>query len=154
MTNETMLRNVIKEMIKQELEENSTSGATPGFMSPNAFQGNSDMGKKKHHSNVEVASDYTLIEPEVKADSVKEARSKYLDYKHNSSGTPIQKIGRTLAEMSRSLTEIEDAVSMVARLKTETNTPNSQLWKRSLKHILKIEGRVIKLAHRLRELKQ
>jgi uncharacterized protein (DUF362 family) len=38
MSAEQTLREMIREIIKQELEENSTSAATPGYLTPNAFK--------------------------------------------------------------------------------------------------------------------
>lgn len=153
--NEETLRSLIREIIVQELEENSTSAATPGYMTPNAFQGNSAPGKNKHHSNVAATREYTIVEPEVSADpTIKEGRSRYLDFKQDESATVAQKIGRTLMEMNKSLTEMERVVTMASRLKTETNTPQSSLWRRSLNHLVKVEGRILKLAHRIQELKQ
>jgi hypothetical protein len=154
MTQEDLVREMIREMIKTELEENSTSGATPGFMTPNAFQGTSERGKKTHDQNATAASGYSLVKDDDNADPLKEGRSRYLDYKNDDSATSVQKIGRALSELNKSLNEMERVVTMASRLKTETNTSNSQLWKRTLSHLVKAEGRVLKLAHKIQELKK
>jgi hypothetical protein len=154
MINEETIRAMIREMIRQELEENSTSGATPGYMTPNAFQGTSEKGKRKHDDNVDKTREYTVVENDESTDPVNEGRSHYLDYKNKGTANSIQRIGKSITEINRSLTEVERAITMASRLKTETNTTNDQLWKRSLKHLMKIEGRILKMAHALRELKQ
>jgi hypothetical protein len=136
MINEETVRALIREMIRQELEENSSTGSAGGaFMTPKAF---------KKTDGTDTEDDQGLLE----------ARSHYLDYKNKGSASSIQRIGKSIAEINRSLTEVERAITMASRLKTETNTANDQLWKRSLKHLMKIEGRILKMAHALRELKQ
>lgn len=54
------LRRVIRELIEQELEEISTSAATPGFQTPHAFRGKSEAGKKKARKNAEQAG-YKIV---------------------------------------------------------------------------------------------
>ena len=44
------LKEIIRELIKNELDEVSTSGATPGYNTPNAFTGGVGKGKKKKRS--------------------------------------------------------------------------------------------------------
>ena len=41
------LKEIIRELIKKELDEASTSAATPGYQTPYAFTGKSAKGKKK-----------------------------------------------------------------------------------------------------------
>lgn len=54
------LAKLIKELAKQELEEISTSAATPGFQSPNAFRGDSEAGKAKARKNASQAG-YEIV---------------------------------------------------------------------------------------------
>lgn len=53
---------LIKELLEEieELEETSTSAATPGYQTPNAFGGGSAAGKAKARQNSEQAG-YKLI---------------------------------------------------------------------------------------------
>lgn len=54
------LRKLIRELIEEELDEVTTSAATPGFQTPNAFRGSSDAGKEKAKKNATQAG-YTIV---------------------------------------------------------------------------------------------
>jgi hypothetical protein len=147
---ESQLRAMIREQIKNELEEISASGAAAGFDSPNAFaKGNSVFRKKLGQT-----AGYTLS-PKTgeEGGKVDEARSHYDLYKADESATPKQKLGRAIAEINRQMNEIDKVIGMNARLKQETNTSSSGMWKRTMKHLSKMESRMISLSNKIRELK-
>jgi hypothetical protein len=54
------LRKLIKEIAKEELEEITTSAATPGYLTPKAFRGSSKSGKDKTRKNANQAG-YKLV---------------------------------------------------------------------------------------------
>jgi hypothetical protein len=129
------LREMIREMIKQELEENSTSAATPGYLTPMAFKKTDPEGDGPE----------LMVKKNLK-------ENRYLEFKQ-SEGTTAQKIGRAITEINRSLTELSHVVEMSARLKTECNVEGTGLWKRTGKHLAKMEGKLVSLSNKIRELK-
>ena len=71
MSNQAKLKQIVRELIKKEVEEASTSSATPGYQTPYAFSGGRKKDKKKKkkiangitlwNRNVEKAGDYKKI---------------------------------------------------------------------------------------------
>jgi hypothetical protein len=155
MTNDSirqMIREMINEEIERELDEVSTSAATPGYMTPNAFAGPGASGKAKMKKNSEQAG-YKLVGEGTDDDRIDEGRSHYANYKADTSATPKQKIGRALAEVSRTLDTLDKAIRINHRLKSEENLGSGQLWKRTNNALMKIESRLMGMVRRIQELK-
>lgn len=149
----TDIRALIREMIKQELEETSTTAATPGYQTPNAFRGNSSAGKAKMRKNA-LQGGYTMVDGQaVEDECLNEGKQRYHEFKNDPSQTPRQKIGRALSEVNRNLLEIDRQLKMNSRLKTEAGMESTQLWKRTNQALLKIDGTLQQIVRRIRELK-
>jgi hypothetical protein len=148
------IRALIREMIKQELEEVTASGATPGYMTPKAFTGGSEKGESMRKKLAQV-SGYTLSDKNIdEVDSaINESRSRYADYKSDSSTSPRQKIGKAVRQLNTTLDEMDSVLAMNSRLKTESNMESSQLWKRTANQLVKMENKLGSIANRIRELK-
>ena len=69
MTKLDTLRKLIKELVDEELDETSTSAATPGFLIPGAFRGNSAAGKAKQRKN-SMQAGYEMIGTQEPADNM------------------------------------------------------------------------------------
>ena len=134
------LKEFIREIIKDELEEASTSSATPGYQTPMAFSGGRKKDKKKR-KDIANAAGY---------DVVKEGR--YHDYRNDESLTPKQKIGRSMREIRDSLNELNKLVKMNVRLKNELNVDSRSYWKNTHKALNKISERLVKLANKVGQL--
>lgn len=147
---ESELRDLVREQIKKELEEISASGGAAGFDSPKAFAGKNNVHRKK----LGQTAGYTLspVSGE-EGGKIDEARSHYDLYKADESATPKQKLGRAIAEINRQMNEIDRVIGMNARLKQESNLSNSGMWKRTMRHLSKMESRMITLSSKIRELK-
>lgn len=150
------LSSIIREMIKKELEEVSTSSGAGPFDTPNAFTGGTKSGEKRR-KQIATQAGYTLAH---KSDDdsdegvpLSEARSRYLEFKSDPTASPKQKIGRAISEINRQLTELSRVVEMSAKLKTETNIESSGLWKRTGAHLSKMENKILEISQRIRELK-
>ena len=55
------LKEIIRELVKKELEEATTSGATPGYQTPNAFTGGVGKGKKKKKEISTNSTGYNVV---------------------------------------------------------------------------------------------
>ena len=55
------LKEIIRELIRNELEEATTSGATPGYQTPNAFTGGAGKGKKKKKEISTNSTGYNVV---------------------------------------------------------------------------------------------
>ena len=134
------LKEIIRELIKKELGEASTSAATPGYQTPMAFSGGRKKDKKKKKD----------IAKAVYNESINEGR--YHDYRNDESMTPKQKIGRSMREIRDSLNELNRLVKMNVRLKNELKVDSRSYWKNTHKALNKISERLVKLANKVGQL--
>ena len=136
------LKEIIRELIKNELEEASTSANVPGYQTPYAFRGKRKKDKDKEKKIATNSTGY---------DRVNEGR--YHDYRNDKTMTPKQKIGRSMREIRDSLNELNRLVKMNVRLKNELNVDSRSYWKNTHKALNKISERLVKLANKVGQLK-
>ena len=151
---EDKLRELIRRRMDEMLDEISTTANVAGYLTPYAFRGD----KKDSTSHVRSLAKrigYTLTkrgeEDTKKGDTLKE--NYYYEYRNDTSKLPHQKIGNAISEMNKQLKLVERALRMNARLKKEYGVSNDRLWKRTQHQMTKLEGKLIELAGRLREMR-
>ena len=127
---------LLKELIRQELEEVSTSSATPGYMTPNAFSGK---GKKDRRKKIASGSGYV-------------SEGKYHDWRNDEDFTPRQKIGRSMREVNYTLKNLSKQIDMAVRLKNELKVDSSSYWKNTHKALGKIAERLVRLSNKIGKL--
>ena len=135
------LKEIIRELIKNELDEVSTSGATPGYNTPNAFTGGVGKGKKKKREISTNSTGYNVVR-----------EGRYHDYRNDESLTPKQKIGHSMREVRDSLQHLEGLVKMNVKLKNELKVNSQSYWKNTHKALNKISERLVKLANKVGQL--
>ena len=135
------LKEIIRELIKKELDEATTSGATPGYQTPNAFTGGIGKGKKKKREISTNSTGYNVVK-----------EGKYHDYRNDDTLTAKQKIGRSMREVRDSLLHLEGLVKMNVKLKNELNVDSRSYWKNTHKALNKISERLVKLANKVGQL--
>jgi hypothetical protein len=139
-----ILRKYIRELIQQELDEASVTGAIDGGegppKTPYAFSGGrkKDKDKKK---KITQAAGYSKVH-----------EGKYHNYRNDESMTPKQKIGLSMREVRDSLNQLEGLVKMNVRLKNELNVNSQSYWKNTHKALHKISERLVKLANKVGQL--
>ena len=104
------LKEIIRELIRKELSEASTTSNVAGYETPMAFSGGRKKDKKKRKDISTNSTGYNVV---------KEGR--YHDYRNDESMTPKQKIGRSMREVRDSLQHLEGLVKMNVKLKNELN---------------------------------
>ena len=138
-------RNYIREIIKQELDEASVTGAIDGGegppKTPNAFQAKRKKDKNKEEEIATNSTGYNVVK-----------EGKYQDYRNDDSLTPKQKIGHSMREVRDSLSNLEKMVKMNVRLKNELNVGSQSYWKNTHKALHKISERLVKLANKVGQL--
>jgi len=142
-----------------ELDEMSTTASVPGYQTPYAFHDMEDdkkgSGKKKQKDNAETATDYELVKDSIYKRMMKSLNeTSYREYKKDPTSTPQQKVNRGIMEVNKMLAEIEKIVTNNLRLKTETGMQSGHFWKTTGKRFAKINERMLRVAHRLKELSQ
>ena len=139
------LKEIIKELIRQELKEVSVTGAIDGGegppKTPYAFGKNRKKDKKKEDEVSTNSTGYKKVN-----------EGKYHDYRNDDTMTPKQKIGRSMREVRDGLNHLEKLVKMNVRLKNELKVNSNSYWKNTHKALHKISERLVKLANKVGQL--
>ena len=135
------LREIIRELIRKELEEATTTGNIAGYETPMAFTGGKGKGKKKKREIATNSTGYNVVK-----------EGKYHDYRNDDTLTSKQKIGRSMREVRDSLLHLEGLVKMNVKLKNELNVDSRSYWKNTHKALNKISERLVKLANKVGQL--
>ena len=115
-------------------------------------------GKKKQKANAETATNYELVNDSIYKKMITQMEdlheTSYREYKQDPTSTPQQKVNRGIMEVNKMLAEIEKIVNNNLRLKTETGVQSGHFWKTTGNRFRKINERMLRVAHRLKELSQ
>ena len=157
MTNEEKLKELIRGIIEEELNEMTTTGDVAGYNIPMAFQGNVAKNKARKRGiatqlgmKLTPRGEKDLNRP---ADKLTEAKLRYHEYKKDESGTPTQKIAKAISEVNRNLQEMERVIRMNTRLQKESGIASEALYNRTRQGLLKLEARLLHLAGKVREIR-
>lgn len=163
---ELKLREHIRKMVRELMGEISTTAGVPGYLTPMAFSGEKDrtasvdrMAKrigytltargKKDNKGDKLTESYNKLKDEFKTLT----ENYYYEYRNDTSKLPHQKIGTAISELNKQLKLVERALKMNSRLKKEYGISNDRLWKRTKSQMAKLEGKLVELAGRLREMR-
>jgi len=130
------IRETIRELVDDEIEEMTATGDAQGFGTPLAFDPDEESSLDEQFERV-VAG-------------MNEGGDPYYAWRNDETATPKMKIGRAISEINKQLTEMAKVVKRSARLKTEMGVPNSDLWKRTNASLMKIEQRMTGIAQQIR----
>ena len=115
-------------------------------------------GKKKQKDNATNSTGYEMVNDSIYKKMMNQLENlneiSYREYKKDPTSTPQQKINRGIMEVNKMLAEIERIVNNNVRLKTETGVQSGHFWKTTGKRFAKINERMLRVAHRLKELSQ
>ena len=145
MSTRDKLKEIIRELIKQELDESSVTGNIDGGegppKTPYAFGKNRKKDKKKEDEISTNSTGYSKVN-----------EGKYHDYRNDDTMSPKQKIGRSMREVRDGLNHLEKLVKMNVRLKNELSVNSDSYWKNTHKALHKISERLVKLANKVGQL--
>ena len=156
--NEKHFRELIREAIRKELDEMTTTGAVAGFETPHAFAGKSAKNKKRIKDIAEKLG-WKLTKRGQEAlnrkvdEMISEGTSKYYKFRNDQEKTARQKIGLSIREAKKALGLVNAQLKILSRYKNEFGYTAESYWKRTLKDIYRIEERITKISQKLRELK-
>ena len=156
--NEENFRKRIREVIRKELDEITTSASVGGYLTPHAFAGKSLINRKKIKAVAEKLG-WKLTKRGKEAlnrkvdEIINEGTSKYYLFRNDQEKTARQKIGLSIREAKKLLGRVDAQLKILSKYKNEFGYSSSNYWKRTLKDIYKIEERLVKISHKLRELK-
>jgi hypothetical protein len=160
MTNEEKLHQYIREMVKKELEERTTTGNIAGYNVPMAFQGNNPKNKaRKKGIATQLGMQLTprgqkdLDRPADKLEHLEEGKMRYHEYKKDESASPTKKIARAISEVNKNIQEMERVLKMNSRLQKESGIASEALYRRTQEGLIKLEARLLHLAGKVRDIR-
>ncbi len=162
---EQRLREAIRKKVRKYMNEISTTAGVPGYLTPKAFAGS--RGNAAQVEKVAKAIGYSLTKKgkeSTKGDKLTESFNKiqsdfktltenYYQYRNDNTKLPHQKIGNAISELNKQIKLVERALKMNSRLKKEYGISNDRLWKRTKHQMTKLEGKLVEMAGRLREMR-
>ena len=157
---EDLIRKLVRELIKQELDEaNSTASVGGQYNTPHAFSGSNKKGKGKgkagytggHDEPTDGTGHFIADDPKLRKESVVN-EDRYHAWRNDESLTPKQKIGMAMRETRDNLRELERVVKYNVRLKNELNVDSRDYWKNTHKALSKISERLVRLANKVGQL--
>jgi len=154
----------VKETLQdEELDENNVTANMDGGAgppkTPHAFAKSEEeldndhievFGYKKAKKTKMNTESKSMKKLEDKLEKLIEAT--YRDYKNDDSMKSHQKVNNSIKEINRLMYEVEKIVNQNTKLKNETGVHNGQYWKSTQKRFGKISERMLKVAHKLKEL--
>ena len=147
MSTKDKLKELIRNLIRQEMEEVSVTGNLDGGAgppkTPYMFQSKPKSKKdKEKEKKIAQAGGYMKVD-----------EGRYHNWRNDESMTPKQKIGKSVREVRDALNELDKVIKMSVRLKNELNVDSRSYWKNTHKALSKISERLVKLATKVGSLK-
>ena len=128
------IREAIRRVVEQEIDEMTGTAGVSGFGTPFAFSTKGPVSSKKKKK-------------------VNEGGDPYYAWRNDETATPRMKIGKVISEINKQLREMERVVRRSQRLQKEMGVPNSGLWKRTNNALMKIESRMHRITQKLRNMR-
>jgi len=157
---EDLIRKLVRELVRQELDEaNSTASVGGSYNTPHAFGGSNKKGKGKgkagytggHDDPSHGTGHFIADDPKLRKESVVN-EGRYHAWRNDDSKTPKQKIGMAMRETRDNLTELERMVNYNVKLKNELKVDSRDYWKNTHKALSKISERLVRLANKVGQL--
>jgi Mg2+ and Co2+ transporter CorA len=141
--NHDKLREIIRELIEAELDEISTSGGVPGYLTPYAFA-----GKKGKNKALDIyrRMGFTPITENLNEASYRKFKGKI------SETTTNAKIRKSLREMRRCAKEMNTLIEFSSRLKEEMGGDNGEKWRTVKEQIDIISSQLNEMQKKLKTL--
>ena len=155
---EDLIRKLVRELIKQELDEaNSTASVGGSYNTPHAFGGSNKKGKGKgkagytggHDDPTDGTGHFIADDPKLRKTESVVNEGRYHAWRNDETLSPKQKIGMAMRETRDSLAELERVVGYNVKLKNELNVDSRDYWKNTHKALSKISERLVKLSNKI-----
>ncbi len=134
------LRELVRELIQQELEEASTTGNIAGYQTPHAFRND----EKDEEDELKLSDGMTVAK--------KLSESTYWDCRNDESMTTKQKLAKSMMNIRDSISMLERAVKYNVKLKNEMKFGSDSYYKRTKVALNKISEKLVRLSTRIKDL--
>ncbi len=153
-----LVRNIIQEILEEDsdINEINTTANIDGYQTPFAFSGDDDdeeSHKKKIKSRAEVFDFKSTENKKENTVSISEGKSLFHLYRDLNDYTAEQKLGITVREINKLLTEIEKLANISSRFKIEKSVNNEKMWKTTNRYLTKLDEKIKRISSKIRELR-
>ena len=152
----TLIKSIVSEILSDEknLDEVNTTANIDGYQTPFAFSDSDEEEHKKNMKSRAEVFDYKSTENK-KSNTVKlnEGKSLFHVFRDHPDLSPSQKVGVTVREINKLMTEIEKLIRVSSRYKSEKKVNSSSLWKTTNRYLAKIDEKIKRISHKIKELK-
>lgn len=152
------LKNMIREILKSEMDETSTTGGVPGYQTPKAFSKNTDSKSNAGTEEAERLGFSKAKETHVNFKEIWESKLvdiinevSYNEYKKYPGMTSKQKLNMAIKECNRALWEIERYLKQNKKLKEEEQLGLTEYWKSTSHNIVKMNERVKRIQKEIKK---
>lgn len=143
---ESIIRNLVREKIKEEaLEEITTTGNVAGYNTPKAF-------KKTDGTDSDETTDDSFVDKINQSTGYKRVNENRWVALKKEDSTPNQKIGVGLRNVRKQLSEIEKFIEWYSKIKTESGLEKAGYWKRTNRNLNAIKERLNKITEKIHSL--
>lgn len=122
----------------EEVDEANVTGGGEAYNTKYAFKSN-DEDEQLDESTFKTMSKEMYL-----------SEAKYQDYKKDESLSQRQKVNKSIKEVNGKLFRIERIIDQNVKLKTESGIDESKYWESTKRNLMKIEGKMKRLAEKLR----
>jgi DNA modification methylase len=139
------LDKLFEDTLNDDIEEGNVTGGGEAYNTKYAFKAADD-------EDVEVFG-YEKVKESTFKKMSKEmylSEANYPDYKKDESLSQRQKVNKSIKEVNGKLFRIERIIDQNIKLKTESGIDESKYWESTKRNLLKIEGKMKRLAEKLR----
>jgi hypothetical protein len=150
---EKKFRELVRLYIKKQLSELNSTSNIDGYSTPFAFD--KEDSEEEHKDSIKKSAEVFdfKISKEKHKNTIHEGKSLFHLFRDHPDYTPVQKIGITIREINKNLTEIEKLISVAEKFKNETRTDSKLYWKTTNKFISKIDERISRISDKLRNMR-
>ena len=144
---------------QDELKEMNTTANADGYQTPYAFD--VDASEEEHAKNIKDKAevfDYKSTRNEGNntlklSEGISEGKSLYHIYRDHPDMKPHQKIGVTIREINKMLTEVEKLVRVSSRYKNEIDVGGGSYWKTTKRYLTRLEEKLERITDKVREIR-
>jgi hypothetical protein len=149
------LKRIIKEIIKQKLGEMSTTAATPGYNTPNAFSSRTLKWRGEEYGEESMPNPSERKRKAVDEEdpgNLSEGYSKYRRFKESQAyKKPASKVSYAVMEIKKMLKEVDYLVNITNKLKTESDVTTDSMWGRTARDLMEIDRYAKQISQKLRK---
>jgi hypothetical protein len=143
---ESIIRNLVREKLKEEaLEEITATANVAGYNTPNAF-------KKTDGTDSDETTDDSFVDRINQSTGYKRVNENRYHQLRKEDSTPNQKIGLGLRNVRKQLSEIEKFIEWYSKIKTESGLEKAGYWKRTHRNLNGIKERLNKITEKIHSL--